>query len=91
MKIPLLYLLSHIILGFISYYYNKLVILFLIYQFIQYYFNIRFFLLDVKCFHNIKKCYKKNNNILHTSKKITQFIYGYLIAFFFNKYVRNNL
>ena len=86
MKIPLIYSLSHFILGFISYYYKVFIILFLIYQFIQYFYNIRFFLLDKKCFNDIKKCYKRNNNIKHTLKKIMQFVIGFLIAFIYNKY-----
>lgn len=86
MKIPLIYSLSHYLLGFLSYYYKFIIILFTIYQLFQYIFNIRFFLLDKECITNFKNCIKRGNNLNHTLHKLGEFFIGYLLSYLLKKY-----
>ena len=73
MYIPFIYELSHYIFGAISVKYNFIIVIFLIYQFLQLIFNVRIFMLDFKI--------KKGNNLKHTINKISQFFLGYIIAY----------
>jgi len=66
MYIPFIYELSHYIFGAISVKYNFIIVIFLIYQFLQLIFNVRIFMLDFKI--------KKKIN------KISLFL-GYIIAY----------
>lgn len=84
MKIPLIYSLSHYLLGYLSFYCKFIIIIFTFYQLLQYIFNIRFFLLNRNCFKNFKSCIKKGNNLKHTLYKLMEFFIGYIIAFIFN-------
>ena len=80
MKIPFIYSLSHYLLGFLSFRFKFLIVIFIIYQLIQYVFNIRFFLLNKKCITNLKNCVKKGNSLLHTLRKFGEFLIGYLLS-----------
>lgn len=77
----LLYKLTHFIIGFIialTCSYSYLFFLFvLFYQFIQYYFNFRFFLFN-------KHFFKKGNSFKHTINKLIDYLYGFLFGFIFN-------
>ena len=79
MKTPVIYFLSHIILGFLSYKYRWVSVFFFIYQLAQYNLNIRFFFLNKECLQN-KICYQSNNSFTYTLYKLTQFFIGYIIA-----------
>lgn len=85
MKIPLLYSLSHYLLGFFAYYFRFILFIFIIYQLIQYIFNIRFFLLSKECLINIKNCVKKGNNLKHTLHKLGEFFIGYILSLIIKK------
>ena len=81
MHIPVIYELSHYIMGILSVKYNFIIILFLTYQFLQLYFDTRFFILNVDIKNlSIKNCFKKGNNINHTIKKLKQFMIGIIIG-----------
>lgn len=71
--IPFIYSISHILLGYISFYYYKIAIIFIIYQLYQYYANIRFFFLnDTKIL--------QGNSKSHTLRKLLEFIFGTAVA-----------
>lgn len=80
MKIPFIYSLSHYLLGFLSFRFKFLILIFIIYQLTQYVLNIRFFLLNKNCITNFKKCVKKGNNLVHTLRKFGEFLIGYLLS-----------
>jgi len=84
MEIPPIYILSHYLLGAISAKYSIVAIIFLLYQFTQWYLNLRFFLLNIDCYRiSFENCFKKGNSISHTLKKICQFLIGYIITIVF--------
>ena len=67
-----IYLVSHLIFGFLSYYYTVLVYYIVVYQFIQYIFNVRFFIFEMKI--------KSGNSLEHTLIKLSEYVAGYLFA-----------
>jgi|10_taG_2_1085330.scaffolds.fasta_scaffold22267_1 hypothetical protein len=71
--IPFIYSINHILLGYISFYYYKIAIIFIIYQLYQYYANIRFFFL------NDKKILQGNSKS-HTLRILLEFIFGTAVA-----------
>ena len=75
-KIKKKYRLNHFITGSIisvDKKYNKsLLVVVLIYQFFQYFFNIRLFLLDKKT------KIKKHNSLAHTLNKLLDYLYGFI-------------
>lgn len=73
MKIPIIYQISHYILGALSYHYIFILPLFLLYQIFQYLFGIRYFLLT--------NTIKRGNSIQHTTFKIAQFLLGYIFIY----------
>ena len=77
--IPIIYVLSHYILGCISYFKKWIIIPFMIYQLGQLIFNIRFYFLDENCYQENKGCYVIGNSFHHTMIKISQFLIGYMI------------
>ena len=82
MEIPIIYRLSHYVLGALSVKYSFIAIIFLLYQFSQWYLNLRFFLLNLDCYNmKFDKCFKSGNSINHTLKKIGEFIAGYIVCF----------
>jgi len=66
------YFVSHIVLGFISYYYREILYLTLGYQLIQYFTNTRFFILEMEL--------KDGNSVSHTAVKLGEVALGYFIA-----------
>jgi hypothetical protein len=71
--IPLIYSISHILIGYISFYYYKFAIIFIFYQLYQYFANMRFF------FFNCKKILQ-GNSWSHTLRKLLEFIFGTVVA-----------
>ena len=83
MEIPLIYQIFHYIFGMISFKYKWIILPFLIYQFIQFFMNIRFFLLDKDCYiKSIRDCFKYGNSLKHTLNKIIHFFIGYFFFMF---------
>ena len=69
MKIPIIYQASHFILGSLAIKYKWIIIIFLVYQFLQLYFNRRLFLLNVSLFPlDLSNSFKIGNNLNHTIK-----------------------
>jgi hypothetical protein len=66
------YLVSHIIIGFIGYFYPEVLYATLGYQVLQYALGIRFFLFEGDI--------KTGNSIEHTTKKLAEVAVGYVIA-----------
>lgn len=76
-----IYILNHILIGFfvgITKYKYILIISIIIYQFIQFIFNVRFFIYDFKI--------KKGNSLKHTLNKLLQYIIGFIIGLIVKKY-----
>ena len=71
-SIPIIYRITHYGMGLIARFYYPVTPVFLGYQLIQYGLNRRFFLFSLES--------KKNNSLLHTGIKLTEFFVGYLIA-----------
>ena len=67
-----IYLVTHIILGFIGYFYPKVLYATLGYQFIQYALGIRFFLFEGTI--------KSGNALNHTAMKLAEVGFGYILA-----------
>jgi hypothetical protein len=67
-----IYLVTHIILGIIGYFYPKVLYLTIGYQLAQYFFNIRFFLFE--------GAIKSGNSLQHTSVKLSEVAFGYILA-----------
>jgi hypothetical protein len=70
---PPLYIVSHIIAGMLSYFYPIIIILILMYQFLQLALNRRFFLFEWKV--------KTGNSFTYTLYKISQYIVGYALVY----------
>ena len=66
---PIIYTLSHVMIGFVGYFYIELLILFLIYQFSQLIINKRFFLFEFKL--------KEGNSLEHTLYKLRETLVGF--------------
>jgi len=67
-----IYLISHLVIGFASYRYIKLLYGFIAYQFLQYALNIRFFVFELKI--------RNGNSLEHTLIKILETLAGYFLA-----------
>jgi hypothetical protein len=74
-SIPLLYVVVHIAIGFAAYYSNPVLVVFLVYQVLQYAFNVRVF-----AFEGV---IRPGNSLEHTLIKLGQTAVGYLFAFAF--------
>jgi hypothetical protein len=60
MKIPAIYKITHYLCGVLSNKFKYILIIFLLYQFIQWKLNVRSFLMDFECYtQGGKKRYKK--------------------------------
>jgi hypothetical protein len=84
-KYPLIYSLSHLIVGFVSYKYLWLIPLIVIYQLIQYIKNIRFFFLG-----SSKSLINKGNNLSHTIYKLFEYIVGFVVAYIYYNNIESN-
>ena len=69
---PPIYAVTHILIGFFGAWYPIILLLALVYQLFQYFFNIRFFLFEFAV--------KSGNSIKHTSLKIVEMFIGYFIG-----------
>lgn len=81
-----IYILNHILIGFfvglIKYKYI-LILLIILYQFIQLIFNVRFFIYDFQI--------KKGNSLEHTLTKLLQYLCGFLISILIINYNNNKI
>ena len=66
---PPLYMAIHVISGALAYFFQPLVLLFVLYQLAQLAFNFRFFFFTMEI--------KSGNSILYTLYKLAQFFLGY--------------
>ena len=71
--IPILYIVIHVGIGFAAYYSNPVLVGFLVYQTLQYAFNVRVF-----AFEGV---IRPGNSLEHTLIKLGQTAVGYLVAF----------
>jgi len=78
-----IYMISHVLIGIIGYFFPVLLIAFLAYQFLQYIFGFRFFLFDMAI--------KSHNSLEHTSYKIIEAFIGYITTMLFMKYSGVNM
>ena len=69
---PFIYTASHIIIGYIGYFYVYILLAEIIYQLVQLAMNKRFFLLEMKLAHG--------NSVEHTALKLAEVFLGYCIA-----------
>jgi len=69
---PPLYIILHIVLGFISYKYPLLLVAFVLYQFLQYGLGVRFFGFTLEV--------KSGNSLDYTVYKLAQFGLGLVLA-----------
>ena len=78
--IPAIYILSHYMLGIIAYFQRWIIIIpFLLYQIVQFVFDVRFYFLNKNCYLQNNGCYVMGNSFHHTMIKISQFLIGYMI------------
>ena len=71
--IPPVYTLIHIVVGFLGYTYFPCLVVAIMYQFVQYFLDIRFFAFG-------KTKIVKGNNVMHTSRKLAHHLLGFIIA-----------
>ena len=88
MFIPKIYIISHYILGVLSYKFTNIIPIFFIYQMTQFCYNTRFFIfnLDLNTL-NFDECFKKGNSIAHTFIKMKQYVIGLFIGFFIHNFL----
>jgi hypothetical protein len=67
-----IYFVTHIILGFLGYFYPTILYATIGYQFAQYACNTRFFLFEMK--------FKSGNSLEHTALKLAEIGIGYVLA-----------
>ena len=77
-KIPLLYVVIHIAIGFLAYYSNPILVGFLVYQSLQYLFNVRVFAFEGDI--------RSGNSLMHTLIKLGQTAAGYAAAYMWEKH-----
>lgn len=70
---PIYYAISHILVGFIAVWYPILGVIGIIYQFIQYILNVRFFPIELT--------WRPGNNLYHTSVKLFEIGIGYILGY----------
>lgn len=75
---PPLYFMIHVVTGMISYFYPIIIILSLMYQFLQLALNGRFFLFEWK--------FKTGHSLAYTLYKISQYVGGYLLVYGYSSY-----
>jgi hypothetical protein len=66
------YLITHLLFGFIGYFYPQVLYVTIGYQVFQYMFNVRFFVFEMKL--------KTGNSLEHTAIKLGEVAMGYFIA-----------
>ena len=75
---PPLYFIIHVVTGMISYFYPIIIILSLMYQFLQLALNGRFFLFEWK--------FRTGNSLAYTLYKISQYVFGYAMIYGYSSY-----
>ena len=80
-KKPIYYMVIHIVMGSISYYYRPFIIVYLLYQLGQWYIGKRFFLFQWKI--------EDGNSWFHTFIKIGEFMIGWIFVYFINLIKQN--
>lgn len=73
---PPLYFIIHVLLGMISYFYQDIIPIFLLYQFTQLALDGRFFLFQWE--------FKSGNSLTYTLYKLTQYMIGYAIMYVYS-------
>jgi hypothetical protein len=69
---PDIYVIIHVLSGFIGFFYPTVFILSILYHFLQYALNIRLFLFELT--------YRKGNSLEHTGVKLLEVLSGFLFA-----------
>jgi hypothetical protein len=82
---PIIYTLSHLTIGGISYKYPLLIIFIIIYQLSQYILNVRFFFL------NKGNILDNGNSISHTLYKLFEYGVGYVLVYIYYKFILSNV
>jgi hypothetical protein len=70
---PAIYTITHVVSGYVGYFYPIIIPLSVFYHFLQYVLNIRFFIFEFT--------YKEGNAIEHTIIKLYEILFGFLIAY----------
>lgn len=70
---PPVYVVIHILSGVIGYFFPVVLLIMVLYHFLQYFLEVRFFIFDLN--------YKTGNSIEHTCVKLFEVLIGYLLAF----------
>ena len=84
-KIPFIYVFSHLLIGYLGYYNKTFIVFFFVYQLYQYTINKRFYLLPY-CLYGDKRGVN-GNSIEHTTIKLLQGLIGYLVAYIIHNIV----
>lgn len=79
MSHTLFYRITHFLLGGLSTKHKIIIPLFFIYQSLQLFLNVRYFILEDKC--------KKGNSVEHTTTKIFEFFLGFMFFQLFDSYI----
>lgn len=82
-KYPLIYSISHLVIGFISYSNLWLIPVIIVYQCIQYFIGVRFFFLG-----STGTYIDNGNNISHTIYKLFEYVVGFIVAYIYYEYIR---
>ena len=80
-SIPILYIISHVLIGYLGYFFPTIIVCFILYQLYQYTIDIRFFLLS-SC--KTKKNHEKGNNFKHTCRKLGEASIGFILGWLIN-------
>jgi hypothetical protein len=78
-----IYFFTHIILGFLGYWYPEILYGTLGYQFLQYFFNVRIFMFEMSL--------KQGNSLEHTLFKLSEVALGYFLAIIYKCVLVMNL
>lgn len=68
----------HVVTGMVSYFFPIIIILSLMYQFLQLALNGRFFLFEWE--------FKTGNSLIYTLYKISQYVFGYALVYGFSSH-----
>jgi hypothetical protein len=75
---PAIYTITHVVSGYIGFFYPIILLLSVFYHFLQYVLNVRFFIFELT--------YKEGNALEHTVIKLFEILYGFLIAYGITKF-----
>ena len=77
---PPIYALTHILMGFVGAWYPTLLVLAVVYQFVQYIFNFRFFIFEMTV--------RSGNSFDHTGLKLLEMFFGYFFGILTKKFIK---